>query len=93
MYFMNGYPYEPNLSAINAELADLRTMRNSSAHITSTTQTALESLAQRIFSSPYPGIDLYTILTSIDPNSATGDTVYSKYRTILVIAADLIAHG
>lgn len=46
---------------------DLRTMRNASAHISSTTQTALESLAQRIFRTPRPGIVLYDLLMAADP--------------------------
>jgi len=59
MYFENGYPYEPHLSAVSSDLADLRTMRNASAHITSTTQTVLESLALRIFSRPSGSFDNY----------------------------------
>lgn len=61
MYFQNGYPYEPHLSAISSDWADLRTMRHASAHISSTTQTALEGLAQRVFAVPRPGIDLYSL--------------------------------
>lgn len=93
MYFHQGYPYEPHLSAINSELADLRTMRNSSAHITSTTQTALEGLALRIFSRPMPSIDLYGLLTTSDPRSTTGDTVFLTYKNKLVITAELIVQG
>ncbi len=63
MYFHQGYPYEPHLSAIFSDLSDLRTMRNACAHISSTTQTALEGLALRIFSRPMPGIGLYELLT------------------------------
>lgn len=59
MYFQSGYPYEPHLSSIMSDLADLRTMRNALAHITSTTQTALEGLALRVLSRPSPNIDLY----------------------------------
>lgn len=93
MYFQNGYPYEPHLSGINSELADLRTMRNSSAHITSTTQTALEGLALRIFSRPMPNIDLYRLLTTSDPRSSNGDTVFLAYKNKLVVTAELIAQG
>ncbi len=34
LYFEQGYPYEPHLSGVFSDLADLRTMRNASAHIT-----------------------------------------------------------
>ena len=91
MYFQNGYPFEPHLSSIHLELTDLRTMRNSSAHISSTTQIALEALANRVFSGPRPGISLYSLLTSVDPRSAGGATVFREYKTKLEIAASLIA--
>lgn len=93
MYFANGYPFEPHLSAINTDLSDLRTMRNASAHVTSTTQAALEGLAQRIFSTPRPGIDLYSLLTTADPRSALGNTVFAESREKLLVAAGLVANG
>ena len=59
MFFQGGYPYEPHLSSMAAELADLRTMRNASAHVTSSTQRALDALALRIFSRPATGVLLH----------------------------------
>lgn len=93
LYFQTGYPYEPHLSSINSELADLRTLRNASAHITSTTQKALDALAQRILNKPSPNIDLYSLLTALDPNSTTGETIFTAYKNKLLIAAELIANG
>jgi hypothetical protein len=93
MYFQNGYPYEPHLSAIFTDLDDLRTMRNASAHISSTTQTALEGLALRIFGQPKPGMTLYQMLTAVDPRSATGDTVFVTYKNKLLVTAGLISQG
>ena len=93
MFFQNGDPFEPHISGMIGDLADLRTMRNSSAHITSTTQTALESLALRIFASPRPGIDLYQFLTCAHPRIQGGLTVLSVYRDKLITAAVLIAQG
>jgi hypothetical protein len=93
MYFQGGYPYEPHLSSIMMDLADIRTMRNASAHITSTTQTALDGLALRVLSHPSPTIDLYTFLTAVDPRSASGGTVFLEYKGRLVTAAELIVQG
>jgi hypothetical protein len=93
MYFDQGYPFEPHISGITSTLADLRTMRNASAHITSTTQLALEALAQRVFATPRPGIALYTLLVSVDPRSATGGTVFTESRDSLLTVAGLIASG
>jgi hypothetical protein len=93
MYFDGGYPFEPHLSAIATDLGDLRTMRNSSAHITTTTQKALEALAQRIFSTPQPGIDLYQLLTATHPSSGGKATVFEEAKSKLLTVAALIAHG
>jgi hypothetical protein len=93
MYFLNGYPFEPHMSSIISDLNDLRTMRNASAHISSTTQTALESLALRIFGKPQLGVTVYRILTAVDPRSSTGDTVFVAYRDKLTVTAELIANG
>lgn len=93
MYFRDGYPYEPHLSSIMSDLADLRTMRNASAHITSTTQTALESLALRLFSRPHPRVDLYRLLTTPDPRSPARDTVFLTYKKKLLVTAELIVQG
>lgn len=93
IYFKDGYPFKQHIDSINADLSDVRTMRNASAHISSTTQTALESLAQRILSSPKPGISLYTLLTSLDPRLAQAGTVYSGVKDKILTAAALIAQG
>jgi hypothetical protein len=94
MYFQNGYPYEPHLSSIFSDLADLKTIRNACAHITSTTQRGLDNLALRIFGQPAPGIGVYQLLTSVDPRpAAAGGTVFVTYKDTLIATAELIANG
>lgn len=93
LFFQNGYPFEPSLGSIHGELADLRTLRNASAHITSNTQTALEALALRIFGAPRPGVDLYSLLMSVDPRSSSAETVFLAYKNKVLVAAELIANG
>jgi hypothetical protein len=93
LYFHNGYPYEPHLSGIMSDLADLKTMRNASAHVSSTTQMKLEGLALRIFGQPKPGITLYQILTAVDPRSSLVDTVFLTYKNKLILTAELISTG
>lgn len=92
IYFEQGYPFEPHLTAVVVDLTDLRTMRNASAHVTSTTQISLEGLAQRILGTPQPGISLYGLLTAMHPAGA-GQTVYATYRDKLLAAAQLVADG
>ena len=93
IYFDSGYPFEPHINAMSQDIADMRTIRNASAHITSTTQSKLEVLAQRLLQSPQPGIDVYTLITSPDPNYANGSTIFSTYRDRVLIAAQAIAQG
>lgn len=93
IYFDRGYPFEPHFSAIMGELTDIRIMRNASAHITSTTQSALDALAQRILTIPQIGTDLYGLLLTIDPRSQTGGTVFSECSSKLLVTAQLIANG
>jgi hypothetical protein len=93
IFFQNGRPFEPHLSSILTHLADLRTMRNASAHITVNTQTSLESLARGIFGVPRPGITLYQLLTAADPRSNGRNTIFGTYRDLLLTTAELIARG
>jgi len=90
LYFANGVPYEPHFSGIIADLSDMRTIRNACAHISSTTQGSLETLALRITGTPHPGIGVYELLTMIDPHSP-GDTIYLTYKAKLATAVQLIA--
>jgi hypothetical protein len=93
MYFDNGYPYEPHLSSIYQELDDLRTIRNSCAHITASTRLPLEGLATRIARRPVAGLTVYKLLTMPDPTSAGAGTVLETYKRKLIVAAELIAQG
>ncbi len=93
IYFDGGGPFEPHLSAVFTDLGDLRIMRNAAAHISSTTQTSLEGLAQRLFVTPQPNITLYDMLLRADPRSATGETVFASYQAKLLATAELIARG
>lgn len=92
IYFQNGDPFQPHLNSIFTDLQELRTMRNSSAHISSSTQTALEGLSLRLLARPSPGITLYQLLTAQHPNSA-GQTVFATYKAKLLVTAELIAQG
>jgi hypothetical protein len=93
LYFKDGHPFEIHISAVHSDLADMKTMRNSSAHMSLTTQNPLEGLALRIFGKPCIGIGLYQMLTSTHPRSPNKDTVFGAYKTVLITTAELIANG
>ena len=93
IYFQDGYPFQPHLRSIATDLADLRMMRNASAHISTSTQTALESLGQRILGTPRKNIQLYDLLVAPDPRARGVETVVGTSRDKLLAAAQLIATG
>ncbi len=93
LYFNAGYPFDDPLRSIISELSDLKTIRNSCAHISSSTQRALEALANGILGQPQPGITVYQLLTTTHPRAQGNITIFASYRDILVTAAGLIAQG
>jgi hypothetical protein len=93
LYFDTGYPFEVPIKSIIAELSELKTMRNACAHISSSTQTALEALATRIMGQPQPNITIYQLLTMLKPHGQGNITIFASYRDVLLIAANLIAVG
>jgi hypothetical protein len=93
LYFDGGVPFEPHLTGITQDLADMRTIRNSCAHITSTTQTALDALAGRLLGNPQLNIEAYSLITALDPNGPSGQTIFIMYKDRLLVAAQLIADG
>ena len=93
IYLDNGAPFQPHIKAIYSHLDDLRTMRNSSAHHSSTTRRSLETLALRLLGKPSPGISLYDLLTANDPKAPLGATILETYKRYLLLTADLIANG
>lgn len=94
LYFQSGYPFEGAISSINADLQDIKTIRNACAHFSVTTRKPLESLAAGIFGQPQPGITVYQLLISPDPRIAPRtSTIFETYKEKLCAAADLIARG
>lgn len=93
IYFSQGHPFDSAINSIATDLADMKTIRNACAHFASSTQVALESLAQRILGTPVSGISAYTLLMSNDPRSATNGTVHSELRDKIFATATIIANG
>ena len=85
LYFEYGHPFETSLRSIDAQLGELRVIRNACAHLSSTTTRALEAVAGRIFGQRQPSITVYSLLTATDPrDGAGGRTVYGSYKAALV---------
>ncbi|WP_134087995.1 hypothetical protein [Olivibacter sp. XZL3] len=94
IFFHQGYVFDTALSAINADLMDMKTIRNSAAHVSSTTTTKLDGLATRILGTQHSNFTAYKLLFHNDPRSApTIETVLNRYLNLLDIAAEEIANG
>lgn len=90
LYLENGDPLGSNISAISSELADLKTIRNAAAHLSSTTRTQLDALATRVLSKPVHNTTVADFVMHIHPSDET-KTVLQYYQNILDIAAENIA--
>lgn len=93
IYFDQGAPFQPHLNAIRSTLDDMKAMRNASAHVSTTTQLALEAVALRLLGRPSPGVTLYQLLTAPYPRGAGNSTVFQNCRDLLITTAELIANG
>ena len=92
LYFENSEPYLTSLNSISRDLSDLRTIRNASAHISSSTQKKLDAVASRILGAPISNIGVSDLVTRISPEDNT-KTILQMYQHKLDITAENIAHN
>lgn len=92
IYFHEGYVFNIELVSIQSELFDLKTIRNSAAHLSSSTNTQLDALSSRLLGVQCNNYTAYDLLFSIDPNTA-GQTILDNYINKLDISAEAIANG
>ncbi|MDR6514085.1 hypothetical protein [Chryseobacterium camelliae] len=94
IFFHQGYVFDTALSSINGDLMDMKAIRNSAAHLSSTTTTKLDGVATRILSIPSVNFTAYRLLFHNDPRITTAtQTVLERYLNLLDIAAEEIANG
>lgn len=94
IFFHQGYVFTTSLGAINNDLMDLKTIRNSAAHMSSTTASKLDGLSTRILGTPCTNYTAYKLLFSVDPRSATpNQTVLDRFLQLMDVAAEQIANG
>ncbi|PKA15458.1 hypothetical protein [Leptospira haakeii] len=94
IFFHQGYVFDIALSAINADLMDMKTIRNSAAHLSSTTSDKLDGLATRILGTTCSNYTAYKLLFATDPRSVPiPQNVLERYLTLIDIAAEQIANG
>ncbi len=93
IYFHEGYVFNTHLGAVNNDLLDLKTIRNSAAHLSSSTSDRLDALSTRLLGRPCLNYNAYKLLFSINPLSTSGNTILFHYLDILDLSAEIIANG
>jgi hypothetical protein len=93
IYFVNGDPFNTALSGIHTDLTDLKTIRNSIAHISTTTSQALDALASRLLGHVMVGAKPQQILlaTAPAPPGAIPISFFDYYLQTLDAAANVLA--
>jgi len=87
LYFHNGDPFHTVMNSNKTSLFDLKTIRNSCAHISTTTSAQLTSLASRLLNVNSTNIQVSDLILSIDPNGNGTDTILDMYMQILDASA------
>ena len=87
LFFVNGEPYRTFLSGIYSDLEDMRIIRNRAAHITTSTQTQLDTVATRRLQKVVTGISAADLLVSVLPATNPPTTVLDFFISQLDSAA------
>lgn len=93
LYFHEGYVFFSQLREIKTELLDLKSIRNSAAHLSSSTSSKLDGLSSRLLNNNCSNFTAYKLLFSIDPASQQGDSILNSYLFKLDYSAEIIANG
>ena len=80
-----------NVLAIQTELFDLKTIRNAAAHITSTTQTKLDSVASKLLNHQQTNTTVSDLIVKNMPG--TSHTIFEYYQILLDSIAESICKG
>lgn len=74
LYFVGGEPYSTALTGVHGHLAMMKTVRNSTAHLSNTTRIKLNNLYSQWTGNPTNGVAAYDMLMA--PGVSNGRTFY-----------------
>ena len=89
--FDAGGPFVAALGSSHQDLLDLKTIRNATAHMITTTQAALDSLATLKLQHRKANMTAAAVLLSTNPSSTPPETIFQSYVQMLLTLAGLIA--
>ncbi|GDX10900.1 hypothetical protein LBMAG57_26720 [Verrucomicrobiota bacterium] len=92
IYFNNGEPIGPAISAIQSDLFDLKTVRNAAAHLTTTTGRLLDALATRRLGHNCINISVSGFVLAPDPTPGAAGSILDSYIVLLDATAHNIAN-
>lgn len=90
LYLKDGEPIASNIASVSSVLADLKTIRNAAAHISTSTQTLLDSLASRILGRQMSNMTVSSVVMVLHPED-TNRTVLQYYQDVLDVVAENVA--
>ncbi len=95
LYFNSINPIDSVISSIQTDIFDLKTIRNSAAHISTTTGRELDSLATRKLRRPCTNVTVSQFILFLDPNipPPQTQTFLESYLILLDVAAENICRG
>lgn len=83
LYFDQSNPFQITINSVQGEIRDMKTIRNSAAHLSSTTSQQLDILATRKLHRPVTNISVSDFILATDPNSTSGETILQTYINVL----------
>jgi hypothetical protein len=87
LYFLAPNPFVTQLSSIHTELEQLNTVRNASAHLSSTTSQKLDNVCRNVLGRTFSSNKVYSFLTSADPMYPP-DSILDIYQQKLLVAVN-----
>lgn len=90
LFFDGGEPFASALASATQDLQDLKTARNGAAHVSRTTQAAIDALHTRWTGTGAAGISTYDLLLA--PHVTSSTTFLDHSRSTLVTVATAIAN-
>ena len=83
-------PIKTAIHATNSDLFDLKTIRNAAAHISTTTQQKLDSVASRIYGRQMVNTKVAEVINHVRTD---GKTQWAYLKDLLDVAAENVANG
>lgn len=90
LYLNPDNPIKTAITAAMSDLSDIKNIRNAAAHISSTTQQRLDSVASRIFGRQKTNVKVVDVIGFVRPD---GKTMWQYYKELLDVAAENVAKG